>query len=160
MNIVDKHNGRVRSGTISDGSKEWRQPRYKKEDGASPTVVMDSIMITATISTHKHQDVARVDIPGAFLHAYNNKDTFMLLRGCLPNSWSRLTLPSAENKSSMEKNNKALLYVELSKAIYSLLKSALLFYKKFVDNLKNYEPLSSSTPMARALLMSPLLDFR
>jgi hypothetical protein len=37
------------------------------------------------------------------------------------------------------KNNKALRNVKFSKAIYGLLKSALLFYKKFVDDLKNYE---------------------
>jgi hypothetical protein len=38
-----------------------------------------------------------------------------------------------------DKNNQALLYVKLSKAIHGLLKSALLFYKKFVKDLKNYE---------------------
>ncbi len=37
------------------------------------------------------------------------------------------------------KNNQALLYIKLSKAIYGLLKSALLFYKKFVKDLKNYK---------------------
>jgi hypothetical protein len=38
-----------------------------------------------------------------------------------------------------DKNNQALLYIKLSKAIYGLLKSALLFYRKFVKDLKNYE---------------------
>ncbi len=37
------------------------------------------------------------------------------------------------------KNNQALLYVKLSKAIYGLLKSALLFYKKIVAELQNYK---------------------
>jgi hypothetical protein len=37
------------------------------------------------------------------------------------------------------KNNQALLNVKLSKAIYGLLKSALLFYKKIVTNLQNYK---------------------
>jgi hypothetical protein len=36
------------------------------------------------------------------------------------------------------KNNEPLLYVKLSKVIYGLLKSALLFYRKFVNNLKKY----------------------
>jgi hypothetical protein len=45
----------------------------------SPCITMDSIMITATIDAHKRQDVATVNIPGTFLHAYNNKDTIMLL---------------------------------------------------------------------------------
>ncbi len=96
-------------------------------------------MITATIDAHKSQDVATVNIPGAFLHMYNNKDTFMLLRGC----FAKLTVqvdPALYRKYVISrKNNKALLYVKLYKAIYSLLQSALLFYKKFVNNLKNYE---------------------
>jgi hypothetical protein len=54
-----------------------------EEDGSSSTVDTDSIMIAATIDAHKCCNVATVDIPEAFLHAYNNKDTFMLLCGCL-----------------------------------------------------------------------------
>jgi hypothetical protein len=80
MNIVDKRNGQVRIHAIADGSKEWHQLRYKKEDGTSSTIATDSIMITATIDAHERQDIATVNIPGAFLHAYNDKDTFMLLR--------------------------------------------------------------------------------
>ena len=57
--------------------------RIQKKDGTSPTVATNSIMITATIDAHKCRNVATVDIPRAFLHAYNNKDTFMLLRGRL-----------------------------------------------------------------------------
>jgi hypothetical protein len=40
-------------------------------------------MITATNDAHKRCLVATVDIPGAFLHAYNNKDTVMLLHSPL-----------------------------------------------------------------------------
>jgi hypothetical protein len=89
MNIVKKLGGQVHAHAIADGSKERHQPGYKKEDGASPTIVMDSIMITATIHAHKHRDIAMVDIPGAFLHTYNDKDTFMLLR-------ERLTEPMVQ----------------------------------------------------------------
>jgi hypothetical protein len=33
-------------------------------------------MITATIDAHERRDVATIDIPGAFLNTYNNKETF------------------------------------------------------------------------------------
>ncbi len=79
MNINEKCNGQVRARAIADGSKERHQPGYKNENRASPTVAMHSIMITATINAHERQDVATVNIPGTFLHTYNNKDTFMLL---------------------------------------------------------------------------------
>ncbi len=37
-----------------------------------------------------------------------------------------------------DSKNQHLLYVKLTKAIYGLLKSALLFYQKFVKDLKSY----------------------
>ncbi len=83
MNIVKKCDGRVHARAVPDGSKERTQPGYKKEDGASQTVATNSIMITATINAHEQCDVATIDIPGAFLHAYNDKETFMLLKGRL-----------------------------------------------------------------------------
>jgi hypothetical protein len=100
---------------------------------------MDSIMITATIKAHKHWSVSTVDIPGAFLHAYNDKDTCMLLCGCLAKLMVQVNPAHYRKYFIYGKKNKALLYVKLSKAIYGLLKSAILFYKKFVNNLKNYE---------------------
>ncbi len=138
MNIVKKRNGRVRACTVVDWSKERHQPRYKKEDGASPTVATDSIMITATIDAHERRDVATINIPGTFLHTYNNKDTFMLLHGCLAKLMVQVNPALYRKYVIYSKNNKPLLYVKLSKGIYGLLKSALLFYRKFVDNLKKY----------------------
>jgi hypothetical protein len=84
MNIVEKRDGRVRAHACADGSKEQHQPGYKKEVGASPTVATDSIMITATINAHKQCNVATIDIPGAFLNAYNDKEAFMLAPQRLP----------------------------------------------------------------------------
>jgi hypothetical protein len=66
-----------------DSSKERLEPGSKKEDGASLTVTSDSILTSATIDTHKGHDVATIDIPGAFLNAFNNKEMIMLLKGCL-----------------------------------------------------------------------------
>jgi hypothetical protein len=139
MNIVKKHDGQVRTSAVADSSKDRRQPRYKKEDGASPTIATDSIMITATINARKRRDIATVNIPGTFLHTYNDKDTFMLLCGHLAKLMVQVDPALYRKYVIYGKNDKALLCVKLSKAIYGLLKSALLFYKKFVDNLKNYE---------------------
>ena len=71
MNIIKKRDSRVKARAVADGSKEHTLPGYKKEDGASPTIATDSIMITAAIDAHKQRDVATIDIPSAYLHAYN-----------------------------------------------------------------------------------------
>ena len=59
------------------------QNTRRKMQPASPTVATDSIMITAAIDAHERRNVTTIDIPGAFLHAYNVKETIMLLRGRL-----------------------------------------------------------------------------
>jgi hypothetical protein len=137
MNIVKKHNGRVRAQAVADGSKERTQPGYKKGDRASPTIATNSIIITAAIDAHKRRNVATIDIPGAFLHAYNDKEMFMLLKGCLAELMVQVGPQLYQKFVIHNKNNQALLYVKLLKAIHGLLKSALLFYRKFVKDFKN-----------------------
>ncbi len=96
-------------------------------------------MITATIDAHEQCNIATINIPGAFLNAYNDKETFMLLKGHLAKLMVQVDPNLYQKYIIYNKNNQALLYVKLSKAIYGLLKSALLFYKKIVANLQNYE---------------------
>jgi hypothetical protein len=122
-----------------DENRVSEESGYKKEDGASPTFAADSIMITAAINAHQRWDVATIDIPGAFLHAYNDKEMFMFLKGPLAELMVQMDPQLYQKFVIHNKNNQALLYVKLSKAIYGLLKSALLFYRKFVKDLKNYE---------------------
>jgi hypothetical protein len=109
MNIVEKQDGRVRAHACANGSKEQRQPGYKKEDGASSTVATNSIMITATINAHKQCNIATIDIPGAFLNAYNNKETFMLLKGHLAELMVQVDPNLYQKYIIYDKNNQALI---------------------------------------------------
>jgi hypothetical protein len=139
MNIVEKCNGRIRAHACADGSKQRRKSGYKKEDNASQMVATNSIMITAAIDAHERRGVATIDIPGAFLNAYNDEKTIMLLKGRLAKLMVQADPQLYCKYVIYDKKNQALLYVELTKALYGLLKSAPLFYKKFVINLQNYE---------------------
>ncbi len=122
----------------ADSSKEQLEPGYKKEDGTSPTVATDSILISATIDAHEGRDVASINIPSVFLNAYNDKEMIMLLKGCLAKLMVQ-DYPQLYLEYSIHGcKNQPLLYVEVTKAIYGLLKSALLFYQKFVEDLKSY----------------------
>jgi hypothetical protein len=121
-----------------DGSKERLEPGYKKEDGASPKVATDSILISATIDAHKGCDIVTINIPGAFLNAYNDKKTIMLLKGHLTELMVQVN-PQLYCKYIIHNcKNQPFLYVKLMQAIYGLLKSALLFYQKLVKDLKSY----------------------
>ena len=56
---------------------------YKKEDGASPTVATDSVIVTSVIEAHEKQDETTLDLTGAYLHTENDEHIIMLLKGKL-----------------------------------------------------------------------------
>ena len=70
-------------GQLQTAVKNATYQDTKTEDGASPNIATDSIMITAAIDAHKQCNIATIDITSAYLHAYINKETLMLLKGHL-----------------------------------------------------------------------------
>ena len=52
-----------------------------KEESASPTMTIKAIFITSVIDVKENRKVSVVDLPGAFLHAENNQDVIMFMRG-------------------------------------------------------------------------------
>jgi hypothetical protein len=76
------------------------------------------------------------------VHTYTptiDKETLILLKGHLAELMVQVDLQIYGKFVTNNKNNQPLLYVKLSKALYNLLRSAILFYKKLVKDLKNYE---------------------
>ena len=108
-----------------------------KEEAASPTAVTESVILTAVIDTYKKRDLATMDIPGAFLHALNDDYVLLLFQGTLEELMVKI-VPHIYSKYVMVgKSGRKLLYVKLHKALYGMLKSALLFYKKLMKDLKS-----------------------
>ncbi len=117
MKIVKKQDGHVCSQACVDGSKERLEPGYNEEDGASPMVPTDSIVISTTIDAHEGHNIATIDIPGAFLNAYNNKNTIMLLKGCLAKLMVQVDPHLYCKYIIHDKKNQPLLYIKLTKAV-------------------------------------------
>ncbi len=86
---------------------------------------------------HKGQDVACFDISGAFLHADLDKDIIMILKGRLAKLMVQVAPNLYRKYNSVDRKGKAILYVKMQKAIYGLLRSALLFYRKLIANLES-----------------------
>ena len=124
---------------VGDGSKQRRRPGYKKEDGASPTVSTNAVIITTAIEAHERRAKATMDIPGAFLHAVcEDGDTYMLLRGRLAELMVLVDPKLYRQHVRYTPNGDGRLYVKLSKALYGMLKSALWFYEKLRKDLEAY----------------------
>jgi hypothetical protein len=116
----------------------WKQRGdWTKQETTSPTVSTEAVFITAVIDAHEERDVACFEIPGVFLHADLDKDITMILKGRLAKLMVKVAPNLYRKYISVDAKGSAILYVKMQKAIYGLLRSALLFYKKLVPNLES-----------------------
>jgi hypothetical protein len=136
--LIEKRDGRVKARTCANGSvqRQWMH----KDDAASPTAAIESILLTAVIDAFEDRAVATVDIPNAFIQTNvgNDKDNdriVMKVRGPLVDYLLRINYQKYHDKVVYE-NNVKVLYLHVRKAIYGMLQSALLFYQKLRNDLE------------------------
>ena len=108
---------------------------YTKEQTASPTVSQDAFFLTALIDAKEERDKAITDIKGAYLNAKMNDEVLMKIVG-------REVELFCEIDSSLEEfvtieNGKKVLYVQLDKALYGCVQSALLWYELYSETLES-----------------------
>jgi hypothetical protein len=133
MFLKEKCDGIVKGRTCADG---WKQ-RKTAEPGAAtpPTVSLEYVLVTSTIEAYEGREVAVVDILGAYLSTDMDEEVIMLLRGRLAELMVK-TAPNIYRKYiTVDAKNQPVLYVKLQKALYGCLRSALLFYLKFVGDI-------------------------
>ena len=95
-------------------------------------------MITSYIEAHKERGVATINISGEYLHTENYKYAIMLLRGILVEFMATVDPKLYQKLVTTDKNGQTFLYVKVLNALYGLLRSALLFYRKKVKYLEAY----------------------
>ena len=134
--ITEKRCGRIKSRACVNGNPQ--REYIPKETAASPTVMNDSVMITSAIDAHEGRKVVTCDIPGAFLHADLDEEVIMLLSGQLADLMVQVDPELYGPYLIKSKKGESLLYVKMLKAMYGLLRSALLFHLKLVEDLKSY----------------------
>ena len=73
--------------------------------------------------------IAILDITNAFLHVENDEKILMLLHGRLAKMMVQVDPAMYRKYVTYSPNGQAMMYVRLSKALYGMLRAALLFYK-------------------------------
>jgi hypothetical protein len=81
MILKGKRDGSIKGWACADGRKQRKTST--PGDAVSPTVSLESVLITAAIEAHDGRDVAVVDVPGAFLSADMDEEVLMTQRGRL-----------------------------------------------------------------------------
>jgi hypothetical protein len=130
--IKEKRCGKIKGQTVADGRSQ--RSKYAKEDISSPTVSNDALMLTFLIDAVEKRHVATADVPGAYLHAKMDDFTVLKLIG---QSVDILCKTNPEYLQYVtEENGKKVLYLQLLKALYGCIKSAMLWYELFAGTLK------------------------
>jgi hypothetical protein len=113
-----------------------------QEGAASPTLALESIMITGVIEAKEERDVVTCDIPSAFIQALLLKKdpgddrVVMKITGVLIDMLVNIN-PELYGPAVVLEKRKKVLYVEVLKAIYGMLEAALLWYKTFRKDLED-----------------------
>ena len=132
--LTEKRDGKIKARVPVDGSPQRKY--MAKHDAASPTVANEAVKLTCAQEAHEGRCVKVVDCPGAFLKADLDDHVIMVFRGRLAELMAEVAPKLYRKYIILGKNGEPLLYVKLKKALYGLLQSALLFYKKLVADLK------------------------
>lgn len=132
--LTEKRDGVIKACACANGKPQ--REHIAKTEATSPTVTTEANFALAAIAAHERRIVATMDLPGAFLHAPNDSFVIMKMTGHLAELMVK-TAPSIYRKYIIEDSSgRPVLYVQLQKALYGMLKSALLFYRKLVHDLQ------------------------
>ena len=118
----------------------YQRGHIDKTDANSPTAALESVLITSAIDEKEGRDVAIIDIPNDFVTT-RIEDEYDIVTVRLRGKLAELMVATAPEiyKKYVSVNHKGelVIYVESLNALYSIMKAALLFYIKFVKNLKS-----------------------
>ena len=139
MFLTEKRDKSIKGRAVFDGSKtrEW----LSKEETASPTASIESVFLTGVIDANEGRDVMTADIPNAFIQTPlpENQDgeekIYMKIHGRLVDLLVELN-PQLYGPHVVYENGKRVIYVLVLRAIYGMLISGLLWYKKFRGELE------------------------
>ena len=139
MFLTEKRDDSIKGRMVYNGkpTREW----VNREDAASPTAALESIILTGVIEAHEKRDIMCVDIPNAFIQTLlppvkdGKERVIMKITGPLVDMLIELNQALYGPYVVMEKGRKVL-YVIVLRAIYGMLEAALLWYKKFKKELE------------------------
>jgi hypothetical protein len=135
MFLKEKRCGTIKGRGCADGRKQ--REHISKDETSSPTVAIESVMLSCTIDAREHRDVATADIPGAFMQTDMDDTVHMMLEGKMAELLVKID-PKLYRKYLKTRNGKPIMYVQLKKALYGTLQAALLFWKDLSKKLTEW----------------------
>jgi hypothetical protein len=140
MFLTEKRDKSVKGRMVYNGkpTREW----LLQEDAASPAAALESIITTGVIEAKEERDAMTCNIQNTFIQALLPKKdpgevrVVIKITGVLVDMLVDIN-PELYRPAVVLENQKKVLYVEVLKAIYSMLEAALLWYKTFRKDLED-----------------------
>jgi hypothetical protein len=156
MFLTEKRDKSIKGRMVFNG-KPTRE-LLSREDSASPTAALESIMLTAVIDSTERRDVMTCDIPNAFIQAEipevepGEERVMMKITGVLVDMLVEIN-PTLYGPHVVYEKRGKVLYVQVLRAIYGMLLSAILWYRKLCGGLESeglkfnpYDPCVANQP--------------
>ena len=134
--LKQKRDGKVKGRVVAGGNRQ--RDYISKEEATSPTVKLESVLLSAIIDAKEGRDVATVDIPNAFVQTRleDDKDKAIIrFRGALADYMIAVAPDFYGPYAIKDSKGETILYVRILNALYGIMKAALLYYEKFVKDI-------------------------
>ena len=134
--LKQKRGESIKEWMVAGGNKQ--RGTIDKEDAASPTAALESVLLASTIDAAEERDVPVIEITNAFIQTRikNEKDKLVLrLRGKLADILIKMAPAIYRKHITISIKGETVLHMRALDAIYGIMKAALLFYQKFVGDL-------------------------
>ena len=119
-------------------SRPGRWSEETSNETTSQRKMSEAVMLTCVIDAHKDQDIAIIDIPNAFVQTVVKDEEHCVVvctRGPLVDILVSIAPDVYGPYMSTNKAGQKVLLVQCLNAVYGTMVVALLYYKKFVNNL-------------------------
>jgi hypothetical protein len=135
--LNEKRDGTIKARMCANGSTQ--RAYISREEASSPTAASEAIITTGVIDAKQRRDVMTLDIPNAFVQTKIDLDgdkVIMKIRGQLIDLLLEIC-PGVYDKYVVYEGKHRVLYVRMLKALYGMLISSLLYYKKFRKDIES-----------------------
>ena len=131
--IKEKRCGKIKGRTCADGRPQ--RGYISKDESSSPTISNDAFLMSLIIDALEERDVATADVEGAYLNA--DMEDFTIMKVTSPDHIRILCEVDETYKEyvGVDESGNEVLYLQLVKALYGCIKSALLWYRLFSETL-------------------------
>ena len=127
MLSTKKRSGRIKERGCADGCKQ--REYMKNEKNYSTTVSTEDLMLSYLMDTKEGRNVATIDTPGAFMHAYMKDEVNMKIEGTMANIFANIYPQLYEEYVTMENGKRFYMldsinpYMEQSRLLYYFIRS-------------------------------------